>query len=383
MWHLRTLLFCIVSLVEGSIDEPNYADAPIRLSRPKPVTKPHHWDLYAPVEEVTRQSQDQPSPAVAEPTHQSNRPQHDARLEILEPPDKSFIAGKTFIVKLDIHVQPSTEALFKKAYEHDGHLCVSVDEGPYHCWNLDNAQILFNEVTDGNHTLNAKLYKDGKLQHETSSSEISFTMVHNPEFDDEIKFHNQNITSQDDVPVVDEEYNQEEGAQVSFPVVEVLSPKDRVSYTGNHIGIKTLLKPSDPEQFKKYFENSFTCINIDLATVHACYPIFDEYNDPLILGLNNGMHTMQASLMNPETGDLLDDSIHNNIFFMAGNANEGAHFVADINIRGKLHKVPIVQGGSLVEQAKYLCTSVGLTGSLDCLDPVYKHLTQVEESMKK
>ena len=102
--------------------------------------------------------------------------------------------------------------------------------------------------------------------------------------------------------------------------------------------------------------------------------------DPFILNLKIGMHTIEALLINPQTGNLLKDSSRGKkVFFMAGDSNEGAHFVADINVRGMLHKVPMVQGGSIVEQARSLCSSVGLVDSIDCIEPLAGHLRSVAD----
>lgn len=368
-----------ISTTHGAIDEPTSEDVPIRLSTRKPLTKTDKWELHDPPEVLQKQASYRPQPGTVyqgQDQHQISSP----RLEIIEPPNKSYIAGTYFLVKLKVHVLPSAEESFQRAYERDGHACLSLDDGPYHCWDFENAQIFYAHATDGNHTLTARLYKDGSIQNKTTSEKISFTIVHDPEFEEGAEFHTQSMTvRKNDIEETDDGSEEEEEAvEVSYPAVQIISPKDRVSYSGTRIGLKTFFEPEKPELFRRYFQYGFTCFNVDFATAYACYPLFQNNNDPFILGLDIGMHNIEAQLINPETGDLLrDSSTGTSIFFMAGESNEGANFVADINVRGKLHKVPIVQGGSIIEQAKNLCSSVGLIENIDCIEPVSGHLKLV------
>ncbi len=369
-----------ISTSYGAIDEPTSEDVPIRLSTRKPLTKSNKWELHEPPEVLEEQAKYRPPPGTAYQGGQ-HHVSSSVRLQIVDPPNKSYIAGTHFIVKLKVHVPPSVEKSFQKAYERDGHACLSLDDGPYHCWNFENAQMFFAQATDGEHTLTAKLYRDGSLQHETTSEQISFTVVHNPEFEDGANFHKQTMTVKRR-DVEDEEDDGEEGeaVEVAYPTVQIINPEDRVSYSGTRVGLKTLLVPEPPKLFRKYFQHGFTCFNVDFATAHACYPLFQNNTNPFILGLDIGMHSIEALLINPQTGDLLKGSSRGRkIFFMAGESNEGAHFVANINVRGKLHKVPMVQGGSIIEQAKSLCSSVGLVESIDCIEPVSEHIKLVAD----
>lgn len=378
------LLFfvCLSFSVSGSIDGPSSEDTPIRLSRTQhqPITTSHRWDLHESPEKLKDDAQHM-SPKRDVPSQDHNMQTQPpstltAKLEILEPPEKSFIAGKHFLVKLRVNVPPIDEERFKKAYQHDGHACLSLDEGPYHCWNIENAGMFYADVTDGDHTLVAKLYRNSELQADTTSEPITFTMVHNPEFEGESN-HTQHLRYQ--TKSFEENENNKGsggGVEVTYPVVHILNPADQVSYSGNDIGLKTRLNPVNPNLFEKYFQNGYTCFNIDFATAYACYSIFNYNTDPLILGLDIGMHTIETSLVNPETGDLLQNSTSGRqTFFMAGKSNLGADLVVDINIRGKLHKVPFLKGGSILEQSKHLCASVGNGSSVDCIKPIKQHLT--------
>jgi hypothetical protein len=158
----------------------------------------------------------------------------------------------------------------------------------------------------------------------------------------------------------------------------MISPREKVSYNGTVMILRPLLMPSDPEQFEKFFKFAFNCFNLDLSTAHACFRIFNDLGDPFVLGLDGGMHTIEASLAHPNTGELLDGSSEGTkMFFMTGNDDEAALFVADINIRGKVHNIPLVKGGCIVAQTKTFCASVGLEDNSLCLNPVYDHLKEI------
>ena len=116
-----------------------------------------------------------------------------------------------------------------------------------------------------------------------------------------------------------------------------------------------------------------------MATAHSCFPIFGE-EDPLVLGLEPGMHTIIAAISHPETGNLLGESSAGiQVFFMTGKSNEAAALTAKINIRGKAHTVPVAKGGDIIEQSKALCYKVGLSSSNMCIESVSSHLATVAQ----
>ncbi len=399
-----SILLCLLSIpiitTLGSIDGPSSGNTPIRLTtnkkeqlQQKPITTPHLWKLQdpssmdgTPSTNVNNQNNPQQPP----PTGTSNIQKLAAKVEILEPPNQSYIAGKHFNVKLKINFHPHHQERFKKEYQesdNSGYVCLSLDNGLYNCWKiLNQSNIVFANVSNGNHTLVATLYKDGVVQNETTSEEIMFTMVHDPIFEDEEgrnEFHSMLPSNINDNIMEEEEDH--EGVEVSYPVVQVLNPLHRVSYSTYDLEVTTKLAPtSQPETFEKYFQHGFICYDVDFATGQACYSIFYHNFNPLILGLNIGMHTIQASLIHPQTGDILPDSSMGRItFFIAGKDNAGATFVADINIHGKLHKVPLMNGGSIVAQARYLCSIIGYSGNIDdCIEPIGMHLTNIAHQQK-
>lgn len=323
-------------------------------------------------------------------------------LKVHEPPHGSFIAGTYFFVGLQVLTSDSESERLVRAARDDYRVCISVDHGHYSCWST-NSTIVYAHAIHGSHSLIAKLYKDENLLDETASSLITFTTVSDPSMNvSGVEFHSQfsnlqannqedeHIDAEDDMVDLDQNdvesddeddesfQEEEEGVHVSFPAVEFHTPSDQVSYTGSDLMIDTVLKPQDPEQFSKYFKQSFTCFSIDMATAQPCFQLFQDHTNPLMVGLDIGFHTIEASLTNPETMELLEASRSGlQTFFMAGQENKGAVFTAEINLRGKLHQVPIVKGGNLVAQTKSLCRSVGLAEQAICLEPVFRHLQMV------
>ena len=379
MMHRSYLILTVISTVccpslfsEAAITGPKANDAPIRL-KPKATTNPHSWELKQKPVETKKENTPIPPRFTKVP---------DAKVKLLEPPNNSYIKGSTVYVKLEIIAQ--NQDAFHEAYDQDGRICLSLDDGPFHCWPIDS-RIMFSNAVDGSHSLVAKLYRNGELKEETSSESVTFTTVTDPTDPNQNPrtYHDQGPSwSKDDTPKPDEDAEaapeDSEEVQVAFPLVHLISPADRVSYTGSDVTLTTFMEPRNPDIFEKYFQHSFTCFNIDIATAHACFPLFKNRFGPLVIGLENGMHTIEASLSNPNTGDLLEESSRGTTtFFMAGKSNEGAAYTAEINIRGKLHRIPIVRGGCLAEQTKALCRSVGLEGQAVCVDPVFQHLQLV------
>jgi hypothetical protein len=65
------------------------------------------------------------------------------------------------------------------------------------------------------------------------------------------------------------------------------------------------------------------------------------------------------------------------VFFMAGDDNMGAAFTAEMNLRGKLHRIPVVMGGCISQQSKSLCRAIGLENNDVCVAPVFEHLRMI------
>ena len=372
-WHLFVWTL-LLPISNGAITAPN-SKTPIRLSstsEEKVTTTQHRWNLQ----------QNQPVSASSnrrlyindlEENEVDNNP--DAIVNIVEPPNESFLAGGNFYVA--VQIVPENETAFRQKYlqNGDGRLCLSLDEAPYHCWPIDNAKIFFSQAIEGSHSIVAKLFKGGELQHTTKSKTTTFTIVYNPKLEVEsgTQFYSQ-------IQAEDEENEEDELVDVTFPVLRVVSPAEKVSYSGNSITFASILQPLDPNQFKTYFSKAFTCLKVDAATAHSCFPIFGAKLDPLVLDLETGMHTIEAVLSHPQTGDLLEgSSLGPRIFFIAGVSNEAALFTAEVNINGQIHVIPIVKGGSIFEQTKALCFNVGLHNDTACSNQVLEYLKSAAE----
>ena len=91
----------------------------------------------------------------------------------------------------------------------------------------------------------AKLSRNGKLDNSTTSERHTFSTVSNPDIDssEEAKYHNGIKNKHPD--------KIEENVDVMFPVVNVISPLEKVSYEGTSIMLKTKLNPPDIEMFEK------------------------------------------------------------------------------------------------------------------------------------
>ena len=350
-------LLSVLAIGEGAINAPVTQETPVRLAKPRPKTS------------------EAPPPRKH---HQIN----PVRLGIKEPPDGSFIQGSTVYVKLDLITHMDKDE-FHTAYK-NSKVCLSLDDSNYFCWPLSST-IMFSNTVDGSHTLQAKLYHNGNLLDATSSEEIMFTTISDPTMaDEDVEYHSQSPVwnteeLQDEVIDLDQidDEEDEEGTDVSFPQIQLLTPMHKVSYSGTEVLLDTLVTPADPDVFNKFFRRAYTCFNIDMATAHFCFPLFQE-EKPVAVGLDIGFHTLETSLSNPETGELLEaSSSGTQVFFMAGNDNEGAAFTAEMNLRGKLHRIPVVMGGCIAQQSKSLCLSVGLEHNVACVGPVFDHLRMI------
>jgi hypothetical protein len=417
----------------GAVNAPISTDTPIKLVQKKPRDavydeKDHPVATAAtggageshPLDSSSSRSsstfhQDDTSTTISSSRNVRKNNVASIRLRVMEPPQGSFIAGTHFFVALQlITVDLELEKMVYAARD-EYKVCISVDDGHYCCWSMD-ATIIYASVIHGSPTVVAKLYKDGNLLENTASDMVTFTTVSDPAMNvSGIEFHSQfsysphrgqNSSGTDDdvndmhkgdgdnsTATSETTPEQLHAVQVTFPFVELITPSDQVSYTGSELSMETQLSPKDPKQFSEYFRNSFICFSIDMATAQSCYQVFPRdmskeitpvitINHPLMIGLDVGFHTIEASLSHPETMELLEASRSGiQVFYMAGKDNQGAVFTAEINLRGKLHRIPIVQGGSISAQTKSICSSVVLAGQRICTETVFRHLQMVAKQV--
>jgi len=406
-WHFILLFsFLFVTnhqllLTKGAITGPKSTDTPIRLvnSKPEYSTNVNNEGVRNTASSTATAASTQPHTTNRHADNSNAQPHLQgggAKVEISEPPDKSYIAGGNVFVRIKIEAKGNQEE-FNRTYliDDNGRVCFSLDLEPYHCWPLNKGVVFYSQAVEGSHTLSARLYRNGSMDENSASSTVTFTTVNdaNIELYPNATFHNQTILMNDSTTSDKSNTTLEKTINVTFPAVQIISPADKVSYTGDNITFQSLLKPSNEEIFRNYFRYSFVCINIDMASAHSCFRIFDSDSNytkiqtdekrlPLVLNLDPGLHTIEASLSHPVTGDLLDQSsLGTHIFFMTGKFNEAAALTVKINIRGKSYSVPVAKGGDIIEQSKAVCyKAVGVDNGMNtCLESVSKHLLTVAQ----
>ena len=300
----------------------------------------------------------------------------EARLNITEPPPNSYVMGETLSVKIDI--QPYNRDNFLSAYEDsaDAKICVSLDSSPFLCWPALTGRILYSQVTEGKHTLEAMLYNDGEIKTK-SRTVTSFIMVHDPDI----------VASGEDEQETEQDLDEDPSAggeqiQVEFPIVQISSPAANVTYPGTSVQARFVMEPSNPDLFKHYFANAHVCVNIDSAPAYGCFSVFGDvrFAPPLVLGLENGRHTIEAALSHPETGDVLYDSVSpTSTFFTAGELNEAATVAVEVTVSGSKYIVPIIEGSNLHAQTDAFCEDVGMAKNPSCTERILHKLSSAWE----
>jgi len=301
----------------------------------------------------------------------------EARLNITEPPPNSYVMGGALSVKIDI--QPYNRDNFLSVYEDstDAKICVSLDSSPFLCWPALTGRILYSQVTEGKHTLEAMLYNDGELKTKSRSVTTSFNTVHDPDI----------VASGEDEQEAEQNLDEDaspdgEQIQVEFPIVQISSPAANVTYPGTSVQARFVMEPSNPDLFKHYFANAHVCFNIDSGPAYGCFAIFGDvgFAPPLVLGLDNGRHTIDAALSHPETGEVLYDSVSpTSTFFTAGELNEAATVAVEVTVSGSKYIVPIIEGSNLRAQTDAFCEDVGMAKNPSCTERILHKLSSAWE----
>ena len=318
-------------------------------------------------------------------TKRSNPPQQpiqfnaEARLNITEPPPNSFVMGETLSVAIDI--QPYNKNDFLSVYENsiDAKVCVSLDSNPYLCWPALTGRIFFSGTSEGKHKLEAMLYNDGELKKESRSA-TSFTTVHD-HGDTIVAGQDEQVTGK---PNLEEDPTTGEQIHVEFPAVKISSPAANVTYPGTSVSISTVIEPTDAALFELYFKKAFVCVNIDSSSAYSCFSIFgeDKYAPPLVRGLDNGPHIIKAGLSHPETGEILLDSFSQvSTFFTAGELNEAASIAVEVNVSGRKHIIPMVEGSNFDAQTAAFCTDVQMAKNPSCTERIKAKLVGAAAGM--
>jgi len=312
------------------------------------------------------------------PTEQNETKNTNAKLNILEPPMDSILAGSNF--KVSVQVLAENQDDFTDAYEKssDGKICISLDDSPFHCgWSAIDGNIFFSNAIEGSHTIVAMLYNNGTLHNESRSETISFTTVQNPDIDSDDDDEDSSLSLDGISNQKVKNSSNGEVVNVKVPTVQIDSPADKVTYPGTSVTIRNIVDPPEPELFERYFKHSFICINIDAATAHSCFAAFGDTNPPFVIGLDPGLHSIEAALSHPESGDLLfQTSSSTKIFYVAGELNEAAYIVGEAAVDGATRFIPVAKGGSLSAQADGFCSSIGLKEDISCTGSVFHHLSK-------
>lgn len=271
-----------------------------------------------------------------------------------------------------MEVIPENDAGFPESTMNDNHkLCISLDDAPFYCSPLKNLNMTFAGLLEGQHSLSAKIWKDGDLLEVSHTEDLFFTTINDlslidPGNDNKKKRH---------IPA--EQKSNNKPVTVDYPYLKLASPMFLGTYYPN-LPLRIELEPSNKEEFEKYFKYGYKCFCIDGASGFGCFPLYSsEHNNPLVLGLTPGMHTAEAILLHPDSGDLLPLSSSGTItFFIVGKSNQGAIMTADFEMDGLKYSIPIANGGDITTQATIFCSDNEMPGA-DCVLSVSNHLKNI------
>jgi len=93
------------------------------------------------------------------PTEQNETKNTNAKLNILEPPMDSILAGSNF--KVSVQVLAENQDDFTDAYEKssDGKICISLDDSPFHCgWSAIDGNIFFSNAIEVSQYVNGYIF---------------------------------------------------------------------------------------------------------------------------------------------------------------------------------------------------------------------------------
>ncbi|GFH48482.1 hypothetical protein CTEN210_04958 [Chaetoceros tenuissimus] len=359
------LFHFILALSDAAITAPLGNDTPIRLSTKQTV-----------------QNND------SNPLKHSNVVQ----LEFKHPVNNAVVLGPKLEVKITAVTELNEEA-FQEKFK-DTTMCLSLDNGPFFC-TATNRAVMYSNVDEGEHTLVAKMYQNGDFANFAREASVAFTTTLDPaklNEQDRIAFEEQKQLKKQNITSLEENSEEEELVEVTFPKVYLVSPHHRVTYSGTELSVETRIDSQDHPQFKKYFQNSYTCLSLDLSPTYFCHALhFNDSNQTksimIATSLGIGLHTVEAALSHPETGEILDMSKSGKrISFVAGKSMEGAQFVTAINLRGKSIQIPVAAGGNIQTQSQEICRQAGFHEKNEedfasCFQLVLEHLVMTANQL--
>ena len=312
----------------------------------------------------------------------------EATLTIVDPPNGSTLKGDAFDLKVSI--EPVNGEVFTESYNTtNSRVCVSIDDGPYSCWPVFGGRIRYINAIEGEHNLYAVLMKRGEIVPETTTPVLHFTTVENPDIekpDDEGESESS----------AKEEEDEKERVKMDMPQLNLQVPPEKVTLPGSSVQIVSkvstpalLARPkvirevlacaeflshappfacllacssygqveiSNSDLFEEYFKFQYNCYNVDAATAHACWAIFDDNAIPYMTKLEPGLHTVDGMITHPETRLGIKDTLTDTrTFYTAGDKNEAAELIVEIEVDDSVHKVAVAKGSDASNQGFYFC----------------------------
>lgn len=149
---------------------------------------------------------------------------------------------------------------------------------------------------------------------------------------------------------------------LDMPFIEVVTPLEKVTLPGSKAEFVSNIQTTDSEKFEEYFKHQFLCFNVDASSAHACWPVFSNGTKPFVAALNPGLHTVEAVLTHPETRQGIEETqTEFRTFFTAGDDNESAAVVAQVEVDEVMYDIPVANGGNAETQGFFFCGSKGIT----------------------
>lgn len=285
----------------------------------------------------------------------------------------SYIFGTRVFVKIEEIVENKARFLENST---NNKVCVSLDDAPFYCTSTLN--ITFAGVLEGQHTLSTRIWIKGNLIEDSQTEVVVFTIINDLSLIGRLDYDDDD----DEVLTQAEQNRSNEKVMVEYPNVKIASPLLLGTYRPN-LPLLIDIEPSNKKQFERYFRNGYKCFCIDGGSGFGCFPLFsNEDMHPLVVGLTPGLHTVEAILLDPRSGELLPlSSSGTTTFFTVGQNNEGSIMVGKLEFEGMTYSVPIENGGDISTQATIFCSDIKHLAA-DCVLSASNHLKNIAIQLK-
>jgi hypothetical protein len=286
------------------------------------------------------------------------------KIIVKEPPQDAIIYGRNVYVLVEVITMD-----LKSFDESDVKICASLDDAPFYCYSRQSSSIMFAGLVEGQHSLTTQLWKEGKLVEGSQSDTVIFTTVNDSSLVNREPFKpNHRLENQ-------QSESNSGAVTVEYPPIKIRSPIALGTYHPN-IPIHTHIDASNKPSFEKHFQNAYKCFCIDGTSAFGCFSLFQK-EQPFVVGLAPGMHTILALLSHPENGALLPSSTSGVItFFTVGPNNEGSIMTGDVEVGGLKYSIGLASGGDITVQTNIFCKEIGIENE-SCTIPVLNHLKNI------